>query len=325
MFQAGMTQTEIANHFNCSRMTIYRLLVRVRATGTTSDRRRSGRPRETTLRQDRHITLIHLRNRFVTAVDTARRTPGIRNNRISDQTVRNRLRQSGLRSRRPLKGMELKRRHRIARLQWARARLRWRRNTWQNILFSDESKFNLKFSDGRVRIYRRRRERFADGCVKETDRFGGGGVMVWGGISHVGKTNLKIVVGNLNGIRYRDEILAPIVLPFIRTHHFNHVFQQDNARCHISRVAMNFLNDNHIRTLPWPALSPDLNPIEHLWDELGRRVRRRVNPPESIDQLQRALTDEWNNIPQAFVMRLIGSMRRRCLAVINARGGHTRY
>jgi hypothetical protein len=186
-------------------------------------------------------------------------------------------------------------------------------------LLSDESKFNLKFSDGRVRIYRRRRECFADGCVKETNRFGGGGVMVWGGISHVGKTNLKIVVGNLNGIRYRDEILAPIVLPFIRTHHFNHVFQQDNARCHISRVAMNYLNDNHIRTLPWPALSSDLSPIEHLWDELGRRVRRRVNPPESIDQFQRALTDEWNNIPLAF------GMRRRCLAVINARVGHTRY
>ena len=169
-------------------------------------------------------------------------------------------------------------------------------------------------------IYRRRRERFADGCVKETDRFGGAIVMVLGGISHVGKTNLK----NLNGIRYRDETLAPIVLPFIRTHHFNHVFQQDNARCHISRVAMNFLNDNHIHTLPWPALSPDLNPIEHLWHELGRRVRRRVNPPESIDQLQRVLTDEWNNIPQASVMHLIGFMRRRCIAVINARGGHTR-
>ena len=87
MFQAGMTQTEISNHFNCSRLTIYRLFVRVRATGTTSDRRR----------QDRHITLIHLRNRFVTAMDTARRNHGIRNNRISDQTVRNRLRQSGLR------------------------------------------------------------------------------------------------------------------------------------------------------------------------------------------------------------------------------------
>ena len=152
-------------------------------TGTTSDRRRSGRPRETTLRQDRHIT----RNRFVSVVDTARGTPVIRNNIITDQTVHNRLSQSGLCSRRPLKGMELKRGHRIARRQWARARLRWRRNTWQNILFSDESKFNLKFSDGRVRIYSRRRERFADGCVKETDRFGGGGVMVRGGIAHFRK------------------------------------------------------------------------------------------------------------------------------------------
>jgi hypothetical protein len=90
----------------------------------TSDRRRSGRPRETTLCHDRHVTLIHLHNRFVTAVDTTRRTLGICNNRISDQTVRNQLRQSDLLSRRPLKGMELKGRHRIARLQWARARLR---------------------------------------------------------------------------------------------------------------------------------------------------------------------------------------------------------
>jgi hypothetical protein len=65
-YRNEMTQTEIAN--------------RARATGTTSDRRRSGRPRETTLRQDRHITLIHLRNRFATAVDTSRRTSGIRNN-----------------------------------------------------------------------------------------------------------------------------------------------------------------------------------------------------------------------------------------------------
>jgi hypothetical protein len=54
---------------------------------------------------------------------------------------------------------------------------------------------NLKFSAGRVRMHSRRREGFADDCVKETDRFGGGGVMVWGGITHVGKTNLKIVVG----------------------------------------------------------------------------------------------------------------------------------
>ena len=82
---------------------------------------------------------------------------------------------------------------------------------------------------------------------------------------------------------------------------------------------MDFLNDNHIRTLPWPTLSPDLNPIEHLWDEFGRRVRNGLNPPETLDELRWALTQEWNNIPQAFIRNLIGSMRRRCQAVINAR------
>ena len=81
-----------------------RLKTRLRDTGTTHDRPRSGRPRETTLRQDRHIRIIPLRNRFVNASQTAWQTHGRHNNRISAQTVRNRLRQVGLRARRPLKG-----------------------------------------------------------------------------------------------------------------------------------------------------------------------------------------------------------------------------
>ena len=86
-----------------------------------------------------------------------------------------------------------------------------------------------------------------------------------------------------------------------------------------------FLKQNHIRVLPWPALSPDLSPTEHLWDELGRRFRQRQNPPETLQELRDALVHEWNNIPQAFIQRLIGSMRWRCEAVVVARGGHIRY
>ena len=107
---------------------------------------------------------------------------------------------------------------------------------------------------------------------------------------------------------------------------FSHVFQLDNARCHVARVSMDFLNANHIRTLPcMPALSPDLNLIEHLWDEFGRRVRNGLNPPETLDELRRALIQKWNNIPHAFKRNLIGFMRRRCHAVINTNGRHTRY
>ena len=88
MLRAGMTQLQVANHFNVSRMTITRLANRVRNTASTNDRPRSGRPRETTLRQDRYIRIIHLRNRFVNASQTARQTHGRNDNSISSQTVR---------------------------------------------------------------------------------------------------------------------------------------------------------------------------------------------------------------------------------------------
>jgi hypothetical protein len=107
----------------------------------------------------------------------------------------------------------------------------------------------LKLSDEWARLYLRRGERFSDACVLETDRFSGGSVMKWGGRGHVERTDLKVIDGNLNAARYRDEIIAPIVLPFLRRHRFSHIFQHDNARCHVARVSMDFLNDNHIHTL----------------------------------------------------------------------------
>ena len=138
--------------------------------------------------------------------------------------------------------------------------------------------------------------------------------MVQAGIYHDAHTQLKIVQGKLNAVKYRDDILDPIVLPFLQQRNFNHVFQHDNVRCHVARVCEDFLNQNYIRVLPWSALSPDLSPIEHLWVELGRRVRHRQNSVETLQELRDALAHEWNNIAQAFIQRLIGSMRRRCEA-----------
>jgi hypothetical protein len=126
-------------------------------------------------------------------------------------------------------------------------------------------------------------------------------VLVWAGICHDDRTQLKIVQGTLNAIKYRDDILDPIVLSFLHQRNFDHVFQHDHARCHVVRICQDFLYQNHIRVLPWSALSPDLSPIEHLWDELGRRVRHRQSPPEILQELRDALVHEWNNIPQAFI------------------------
>ena len=80
-----------------------------------------------------------------------------------------------------------------------------------------------------------------------------------------------------------------------------------------------------IEILEWPANSPDLNVIEHLWDELIRRVQKRPRQPQTLRELREALLEEWNHIPQDVIRKLVESMRDRCEAVIAANGGVTRY
>ena len=81
------------------------------------------------------------------------------------------------------------------------------------------------------------------------------------------KIALKVVDGTLTGIKYRDEIIRPHVLPFVQQH--NATLQQDNARPHVVLVVTDFLIQNNVNVLPWPAMSPDLSPIEHVWDEMS--------------------------------------------------------
>jgi hypothetical protein len=189
---------------------------------------------------------------MLTSEDTARRTPGLSNVRISGQTVRRRLREFGLRgARRSVVRPILKQRHRTARLAGARARRRWRLiHTWQHILFSEESRFSLRFNHGCYRVYRRCGKHFTDQCVYESDRLGDGSVMIWAGICHNGHTQLKIVQGTMNAVKNRDDSLDPIVLYFLQQRNVDHVFQHDNTRCHMARVCQDFLNQNHIRVLP---------------------------------------------------------------------------
>ena len=79
--------------------------------------------------------------------------------------------------------------------------VRWQAGQWNQVLFSDESRFTLERSDGRARVYRRSGERYTDACVKQTDKFRGGSVMVWAGINNNRKINLVIINGNLNAQR----------------------------------------------------------------------------------------------------------------------------
>ncbi len=323
--EAGLSQNQVAATFGVSHSMISKLKAKFRQTGDVKDRPRSGRPRKTTVAEDRYIRLAALRNRRLSAKTLQARHARRYGNRVSDQTIRNRLHESDLRARKPARKPKLTPLHRLARLRWCRQHRGWNLNMWRNIMFSDESRFCLRKLDGRVRVWRRRGERFADCCIDKVTAYGGGSVMIWAGISMTGKTRLVVVNGNLNAINYRDDILQPVAVPFLQNIGPNAVLQDDNARPHRARVVNDFLQDEGIQRMEWPANSPDLNPIEHLWDQLGRAVRTRVTDQTTLAGLRQILIEEWNAIPQERVARLIRSMRRRCNAVVNAYGFSTRY
>ena len=298
----GQRQQQVALQFGVNVSTIEHLVCRLRDTGRVADRPRQGRPRVTTPRQDRAVRLAHLRNRH-----------------IHPKTVRNRLREFGLRAHRPYIGFPLIHACRAHRMTWLAVHgpRQFPMRQWRRVFFTGESWFTLFRPDGP-----RRGERFADACILEKDRFWGGSAMVWGGISHGLKSPLIVIAGNLTGVRYRDEIVRPVAVPFVQ-HHL--IFQQDNVRPHVARVCQDFLANHSINPLDWPPYSPDLSPIEHLWDEMDRRVRGSRNAPVTLDQFRAALLEEWDNIPMRRINALMNSMYRRIRAVIDARGGHTRY
>jgi hypothetical protein len=103
------------------------------------------------------------------------------------------------------------------------------------------------------------------------------------------------------------------------------IFQQDNDPKHTSRLAHQWFANNGIEVLDWPAQSPDLNPIEHLWWHLKRRLNEYETEPNGIQELWERVEKEWNAIPTQICLDLIESMPRRIAAVSKARGGYTTY
>ena len=149
--------------------------------------------------------------------------------------------------------------------------------------------------------------------------------MMWGGTNTGGRTPLHLIDGNLNGIRYRDEVLTPIALPALEDLGPGAIFQDDKTPAHRAHVVTDYLEENGVNRMVWPACSPDLNLIEHVWDILGRRIRSNHPPPGTLARLVEILQTEWAAIPQDTLRSLVNSMRRRCQACIDAHSGHTRY
>ncbi|GFV60583.1 transposable element Tcb1 transposase [Trichonephila clavipes] len=249
--------------------------------GTYVRKAGSGLTRKTTRREDQRIMRQALVDPTVIR-STIRADVGVA---IVPQTIYRHLAEANLKSKCPFRALPLTPEHWQLRLQWCQAKSMWNVPDWQKVVFSDESRFVLGTDDNRVRVWRRPSERYDSPhtVLRHTAHIAG--VMVWGGvIAYDNRSTLIVMHGTLTGQRYVDDILRP-------------------------------------HTLPWPACSLDLSPVELVWDQL----KRQMASCHSVHDLELSVQDLWAHLPQDNIRCLINSMPDRVVACIAAGGGPMRY
>lgn len=320
----SMSEREIAAKVSLSKTAVHTIKKRLSCGFTSSPKREaSGRKRIITPRAKRSLIMECKKDRKQTSkqLQGFLERSGIA---VSSSCVRRQLISTGYVARRPRKKPLLDERQRQRRLAWANEHKTWTANDWEKVCFSDESSFHIM--DNKTQYVRRQQgEEFLPQCIVKTVKHPTS-VMVWSMISVHGVGRLHIVEGIMNQDKY-IEVLKKKVVPDLKRlfPQGDGIYQQDGAPCHTARRVKEFMDEQGVKILSWPGNSPDISPIENLWQIVKRRVAQR-KPTTKVGLIE-TLIDVWARDTEIKELcpKLIRGVPRRVQAVVNSKGGATKY
>jgi transposase len=320
----GYSTRKIASRIGLGRTTISRTLQEM-----LPDRQipSSGRPSKLSVTTQHFILREIKTGRAANAVQAAQNINSTISEPVSSSTVRRLLRKHSFKAVVKKKKPLLSAGHRKKRLAFAQKYQNWTVEDWKRVLWSDETKINRLGSDGRQWVWKQKGDGLIQREVQETVKFGGGNIMVWGCMGWNGVGQLAEVEGRMDTDQF-VAILEDHLLPSIEDSGIPEeevIFQQDNDPKHTSKKAQKWMEDHDITILDWPAQSPDINPIEHLWFHVKKQLNKYPTQAKGVWELWERVSEVWNAIEPEVCQNLIESMPRRIGAVIKAKGGNTKY
>lgn len=244
---------------------------------------------------------------------------------VGIDSIRHALYSRGFRRRVALKKIPLTPQHKVIRLEWAQQHLTWSQEQWKEILWSDET-WVTAGNHRKKYVTRRVGEELDPTCIVEKNRRKAGW-MFWGSFTGNQKGPhlfWEKAWGNINKESYTEKVV-PLIAGWMEENP-GYSFMQDNAPGHSARYTQDELIRLGVQLIFWPANSPDLNPIETIWNKMKDWLQEHY-PRQSCGypQLRRQVLEAWEAVREEVFEDLIRSMPLRCQAVIDAQGGHTKY
>ena len=305
----GLSSYKIASQLGISHTTVDRICGKSRPELQKSQ---GGRPAKLTETDKCRLARMVASGKADNAVQLTHALKETTNITLSTQTVHHALKEAGIKAATKKKKPRLMPRHICQHLDFATKYQHWTTEDWKRVVWSDETKINRLGSDGHEWVWKRPGGVMTEQHVKGTVKFGGGSLMIWGCMTAQGVGYACQIEGHMDAELYthilEDEFLQS--LEYYGMEVGNIIFQQDNDPKHTSRIAQKWFTDNSVEVLDWPAQSPDLNSIEHLWQHLKRQLATYETDPSSIHELWEWVEEQWNKIPAQVCIDLIESMPR---------------